>query len=209
MNYLYAPPYCLRIATKKSLCWKISTEEKKIFLTFDDGPTPEVTDKILKILRDHQAKATFFILGKNAQDNPRLIEAIHTGGHTLGSHGWDHLNGWKTPLDLYAENAGRFPMPHKEPLFRPPYGCITPAQIRDLRKRGFKIVMWSVLSRDYEPSLDQEKAFNKIVSLTRKGSILVFHDSVKAASNCLALLPRVLEHFAARGFAFEAMASGA
>lgn len=133
------------------------------------------------------------------------MEAILKGGHGLGTHGWDHLNGWKTPLDNYVRNAENFPLPMEVPLFRPPYGRITPAQVRELRKRGYRIVMWSVLTRDYAPGLDLDKAYHKIVSLTCKGSILVFHDSVKAANNCLTLLPKVLAHFSAKGYAFEAI----
>lgn len=190
------------------LCWHIQTREKKIFLTFDDGPTPGVTEKVLEILAHHRAKATFFVLGKNASEYPELVERTKKDGHAIGSHGWDHLNGWKTSRKGYLENAGRFPFPMEEPLFRPPYGRMTPAQARALKKRGYRIIMWSVLSRDYDPRLDRQKAFRKITSLSRNGSILVFHDSNKAAPNCLDLLPKVLSHFSQKGFAFETLIPG-
>ncbi|MDX9941146.1 MAG: polysaccharide deacetylase family protein [Bacteroidales bacterium] len=205
MRYLYAPPHCLKFLTGKTLCWQIPTREKKIFLTFDDGPTPGVTEQVLEILQQFQARATFFVLGKNARENPGLIENILSHGHAIGSHGWDHLNGWKTPLKTYLANAESFPLPLEMPLYRPPYGRITPAQAWQMKKRGYTIVMWSVLSRDYEPRLNRQKAFQQIISLTRDGSILLFHDSLKAASNCLAILPELMGHFSAKGFSFESL----
>lgn len=205
MNFLYSPPYGLKLLTRRFLCWQVPAREKNIYLTFDDGPTPGVTDEVLKILAHYQARATFFVLGKNAQKFPDMIDAIDRGGHSLGNHGYDHLNGWKTSVRAYLQNAERFPLVLEEPLFRPPYGRITPSQARQLIKRGYKIIMWSVLSRDYEARLDPHKALQKIIALTRKGSILVFHDSVKAQHNCLSILPRVLDHFAAQGFSFQAI----
>lgn len=205
LNFLFAPPYWLRHLTKRSLTWQYPAGEKKIFLSFDDGPTPGVTEKVLEILEHYNARATFFLIGKNAEAHPDLVNALLAKNHAVGSHGWEHINGWRTKTKAFVRNAERFPADISTSLFRPPYGRILPWQAKTLQSKGFQIIMWSLLSRDYAALPDLDAALEKIIRLTADGSIVVFHDSAKAKKNCLYLLPRFLDHFYKQGFSFVAL----
>jgi len=177
-----------------------------MYLTFDDGPTPGITHQVLAVLKEFNARATFFCIGRNAERHPEIIQTILEEGHTTGIHSYSHLKGWYTPNSVYygdIELASRF-VPSS--LYRPAYGLITPAQARHLRKK-YTIVLWDIMSYDYHPHTSPEKCLGNVVRNARSGSVIVFHDSWKAADKVLYALPRVLEYFMARGFTFECLPS--
>jgi peptidoglycan/xylan/chitin deacetylase (PgdA/CDA1 family) len=184
-----------------SLLWKIDTASKEIFLTFDDGPHPEITPKVLNILNHFNAKASFFCVGENIFKFPDVFKEIVRQNHVTGNHTYNHLNGWKTENGEYFDNIEKCGKFLNTGLFRPPYGKIKPSQISYL-KRKHKIVMWSVLSYDFSNKISKERCFDIAVKNTVKGSIIVFHDSEKAARNMLYVLPRFLEHFSNLGYKF-------
>ncbi len=190
-----------------SLLWSVVTSEKEIFLTFDDGPHPIITPKVLNILAQFNAKASFFCVGENIENYPEVYERIKSEGHTVGNHTHNHLNGWKTDNTSYFDNIHKCNRLIRSNFFRPPYGKITPAQISFLKKK-FRIVMWSALSYDFDKSIAKEQCLDIAVKHTRKGSILVFHDSEKAAGNMLYALPRYLEHFIRAGYSFKKLETG-
>lgn len=200
--------------------WDIATTEKIIYLTFDDGPTPEITNWTLKTLNAYNAKATFFCIGKNIEQHPDIFENIIIDGHAIGNHTHNHIKGWKSKTKIYlanifeADSIIRNQMPlisHDKQqslsvkLFRPPYGQITPKQGKNLIDLGYKIIMWDVLSFDWEKDVTPEKCLKNVVSNTTYGSVVVFHDSVKASKNMQYTLPKVLEYFSKKGFRFEAL----
>ncbi len=188
----------------KDLLWSVDTKEKILYLTFDDGPIPGVTDKALDTLKEYDAKATFFCLGKNVEMHPGLFQRILDEGHTVGNHSYNHPDGWKTPLISYVKNALQTDKIFKTPLFRPPYGRITMAQSAMLKKR-FRIVMWHVISGDFDLTISKEKCLQNVLGNSEKGSIVVFHDSLKAAPNMHFALEGTLKHFAASGYRFHAI----
>jgi peptidoglycan-N-acetylglucosamine deacetylase len=186
------------------LIWNKKDLGKRLFLTFDDGPTPEITDKVLEILDKYNARATFFCLGRNVERYPEIYQRILDKNHKTGNHTYSHLKGWKTGHKEYfqdVELAGQF---IKSDLFRPPYGQIRRSQIQYL-KRKYKIIMWEVMSHDYQKQLSKERSLKAVLHYTREGSIVVFHDSVKASEKVLYILPRILEEFSHKGFTFEAI----
>ncbi len=193
-----------------SRLWTISTKEKVLYLTFDDGPVPKITPWVLEQLKKHKAKATFFCIGDNIRKHPDIFQQIISEDHRIGNHTHNHLNGWKTSTDYYVKNVllGEDFISEKRgqensKLFRPPYGRLTGKQSKILQKRGFKIVMWDVLSKDYDRSLSAEKCLKNTIKHSHPGSIIVFHDSIKAAGNLKKVLPEILEHFSRQGYRFE------
>ena len=178
--------------------WDISTVEKKVYLTFDDGPTPEITAWVLNQLKEFNAKATFFCIGENIQKYPEIFDSILTNGHTIGNHTFNHHNGWKTKTSDYIENvlfckeAIRKQTTDNTQLFRPPYGKIRKSQANLLRKNGYKIIMWDVLSADFDASISPEKCLHNVIRNTQPGSIIVFHDSEKSHKNLVFTLPKFL-----------------
>ena len=194
------------------LHFSMKGEEKLIYLTFDDGPLPDFCPWILQCLKDHKAKATFFLVGENAAANPKITRQIIDEGHSIGNHTQNHLNGFKTRVQDYVSNVNQchqvlkpFLSETERLLFRPPYGKIRPAQARALRKAGFEIIMWDVLSKDYDPSLSAESIYNNVMSHAGPGSIPVFHDHIKSAKNLRIALPRILESLSNQGYRFEAI----
>ncbi len=190
--------------------WDVPCRDKSVYLTFDDGPIPEATPMVLNLLQRFNAKATFFCIGDNIGKHPEIFRRIIDEGHTVGNHTQNHLNGWKTPLDTYLKNVAacqtgieKYTRP-KRKLMRPPYGKITRAQSRALRHQGYEIVMWDVLSADYDTSITPEKCFNNAASC-RPGSIVIFHDSVKALPNMGFALERLLKKLSAEGYDFKAL----
>ncbi|HET8753138.1 MAG TPA: polysaccharide deacetylase family protein [Salinimicrobium sp.] len=196
--------------------WKIPTQKRAIYLTFDDGPIPELTPWVLEQLKKYNAKATFFCIGENIEKHPEIFRKIIFDGHSLGNHTQNHLNGWKTSSEEYVRNVlkaevvieSNFPEKEEEyhpktKLFRPPFGRITGKQVKLLREKNYKIIMWSVLSMDYSKNISVEKCYNNVVKNGISGNIFVFHDSLKAEKNLRSVLPRVLEHFQKEGFSFE------
>ena len=193
--------------------WRFLSDKKEIFLTFDDGPTPEITDFILAELKKYNAKATFFCIGKNVQNHPEIFGKIITDGHTVGNHTQNHLKGWNTDTDSYIDNVLTCEKTIQQfnnstitqKLFRPPYGKIKKSQAAELIKKGYKIIMWSVLSADFDTTISNEKCLENVLKNTKSGSIIVFHDSVKAAERMKYALPKVLKYFSDKGFVFKAI----
>lgn len=207
-----------------SLLWNKSRTEKVIYLTFDDGPIPNVTDFVLKTLKAFNAKATFFCIGDNIVKHPEVFERVKTDGHAIGNHTFNHLKGWKTDDETYLQNTIKCQELTKTELFRPPYGRIKKSQIRSLelgvRSSEFKalnnselqthnsklkIVMWDVLSGDFDTKLSPEKCYQNVIKHTENGSIIVFHDSLKAFDRLSYALPKVLAYFTEKGFTFSTL----
>ena len=185
----------------KDLTWSFPGRDKELYLTFDDGPTLGITEWVLSVLHEYNAKATFFCTGKNAENNPELLKQIMDEGHSIGNHGYSHINGWSTNNDKYFQNVKKASETINSNLFRPPYGKIKLSQLRQL-KNNFKIVMWDVLTRDYNNNLSKEKCLKRTIKLINPGSIIVFHDTVKAERNLKFVLPEVLKYYSAKGFQF-------
>lgn len=172
-------------------------EDKQLFLTFDDGPTTEVTPWVLDRLREHNAKGTFFCLGRNVDKYPDIYRQIVDEGHAIGNHTYSHLKGWKTPNSEYFNDIQLAGYDIDSKLFRPPYGRFRKTQIREIRKE-YSIVMWDVLSQDYDRSVSPQKCLANVETNIRPGSIVVFHDSNKAKKNLYYTLPQVLEKYSGK-----------
>lgn len=193
--------------------WDIPNSINTIYLTFDDGPTPEITERVLEILDKHQIKATFFCIGDNVRKHPEIVQKILSKQHSVGNHTYSHLKGWKTPTKTYISNSEACEIKlnslfkiRNSKLFRPPYGKITPWQSYKLRKLGYKIIMWDVLSKDYDASISAEKCYENVIQNVSSGSIIVFHDSNKAKDNVLNSLEKTIETLKSKGFKFEKIA---
>lgn len=184
-----------------SLIWRVKTKDKKIYLTFDDGPIPEVTPAVLKILEETGWKATFFCVGENVEKYPELYQQIIDEGHDVGNHSFNHLKGFKSTNKAYVQNVQKTAQKVKSNLFRPPYGRMKNSQIKSL-KDDYTIVMWDLLTRDYNPRRSPEKIMKRIKRRIRTGSIVVFHDSLKAEKNVLTVLPKALEYWTAEGYQY-------
>lgn len=182
-----------------------------MYLTFDDGPIPEVTPWVLEQLRKYNAKATFFCVGENLHQHPEIAKQAVAEGHVLANHTYNHLKGWQTPPEKYAANTTQcqqeveqLQQSGKKKLFRPPYGRISNKQGRQLRS-SYEIIMWDVLTNDYDRSLSPAACLRNSIKYTQSGSIIVFHDSLKAKRNMMYALPRFLEHFTRQGYTFETL----
>ena len=202
--YFIKTPGILKTIFPSNLIWDIHTEDKIIYLTIDDGPTPDLTPAILNILKEFNAQATFFCVGENIKKHPFLYSEILNAGHTAGNHTFNHLNGWKTATADYINNVGQCKQLVAGDLFRPPYGRISFSQNQALRK-DFRIVMWSVLSGDFDQKVSKEKCLGNVIKHAKQGSIVVFHDHIKAARNLLYALPGFLEEFEKKGYRFEGL----
>lgn len=179
--------------------------QKTVYLTFDDGPTPKITEWVLEELEKYRAKATFFCIGKNVEAHPEIFQQIGEKGHVIGNHTFNHFNGWQTPDVDYLQNVADCAQFISSNLFRPPYGRIKQRQAKLLRGQGYEIIMWSVLSGDFDESLSKEKCLSNVLANVEDGSIIVFHDSVKAFRLLEEVLPKVLEELEERGFVFECL----
>ncbi|UZH54095.1 polysaccharide deacetylase family protein [Salinimicrobium tongyeongense] len=195
--------------------WDVPTGGKNLYLSFDDGPIPEITPWVLEQLESYNARATFFCIGDNVAKHPEIFDQVVKAGHTVGNHTHNHLNGWSTSIEAYVSNVKQAQqvidreLPQKKgsknALFRPPYGKIRNMQAKKLQQEGFKVVMWSIVSMDYDRRLSSEKVLQNVLKNAGPGSIIVFHDSLKAEKNLKAVLPQVLEHFQKRGYSFKAL----
>jgi peptidoglycan/xylan/chitin deacetylase (PgdA/CDA1 family) len=191
--------------------WGISTKKPVVYLTFDDGPIPEVTPWVLDLLTEYNAKATFFCIGDNINKHPEIFLKIYQNKHTIGNHTYNHLKGWNANAVDYVENTLKCQKEIEEhttsatKLFRPPYGKITNKQSTILRKKGFKIIMWNVLSKDYDASINYKTCIERVLNNIKPGSIIVFHDSVKAFPNLQKALPVILKSLKQKGYSFEAL----
>lgn len=218
-----------------SFIWNIDTKNKELYLTFDDGPTPEITAWVLSILKDFNAKATFFCIGNNIEKHPDIFQNIINEGHSVGNHTYNHLKGWKHKTKNYLEDiektqnliSSKIQTCHTErsrsansnsadiklanlefgiwnlKLFRPPYGKFKTKQCKQIQELGYKIVLWDVLSYDWDNSISEEKCLKNVTLTAKEGSIIVFHDSVKASRNLKYVLPKVLEYYSERGYCFK------
>lgn len=184
--------------------WKVPTREKVIYLTFDDGPIPEVTPWVLDQLAAYNAKGTFFCVGENVQKNQEVFQEVIKQGHSVGNHTYNHLNGWGSDNIPYFHNIRHCARLVNSSLFRPPYGRLMPKQAQFLQ-RHYRIIMWDVLSGDFDINISKEQCLNNVVNKAKPGSIVVFHDSLKAQAKLKYVLPKVLEHFHQMGFRFEAL----
>lgn len=202
MYLVHAPALIERLYRDR--VWSMPSSQKVLYLTFDDGPEASVTPWVLDTLRDHGAQATFFVIGRNAQQHPTLLERARLEGHSIGNHTWQHLNGWRTPLADYLADIDRTQSITGTRLFRPPYGRITRVQVQALAGR-FDVIMWKVLSADFDEQLDGERCAHNVIRNARAGSIVVFHDSLKAEPRLRLALRRTLEHFGREGYAFKAL----
>lgn len=183
----------------------MNVQEKVLFISFDDGPHEIITPQVLDILAKHRAKATFFCLGKNVLQHPSIFERIIAEGHAVGNHSHHHLNGWKSTDEEYMEDVVAASRWIPSNLFRPPYGRLKSSQARRLQAAGFKVVMWSVLSADYNKKISKEKCAVRVSKHIEPGAIVLFHDSEKAANNMLHALEMLLKNATEQGFRFEAM----
>jgi len=198
-----------------TLTWRMPADRKDIYLTFDDGPVPGPTEFVVETLKRYHAKATFFCIGENIKKNPQVFKQIVNNGHAIGNHTFNHLNGWNSSIDKYCRNVEQCSSEIKNYmdtmaktrslLFRPPYGRIGRGQIKALH--DYKIIMWDVLSIDYNKNLSPEKCLKNTLNATRAGSLVVFHDSYKAEKNLTFTLPRLIEYFSEQGFAFKSIES--
>lgn len=197
--YLVNTPWWLRHLYSPNLTWNISSKKKEIFLTFDDGPHPTITPFVLKCLQQYNAKATFFCIGKNVQQFPEVYKQIMDEGHQVGNHTYNHLNGWKTGNIIYLKDVILAQQKIESPLFRPPYGRITKSQVKELSP-VFKIIMWDVLSGDFDTTLSPQRCFENVASNATGGSIIVFHDSEKAFPRLEYALPKTLSLLSEKGY---------
>lgn len=203
MKYAVKPPYLLRKFYSK-LIWSFPTSEKIVYLTFDDGPIAGVTPFVLDQLKQYNAKATFFCIGENIDKHPELFQRIKEDGHATGNHTYHHLNGWNISDQIYFEDVERTRSLVQSKFFRPPYGRIKKSQISNLSSR-YSIIMWDVLSYDFDKNTSPEKCLANVINHSKEGSIIVFHDSIKAQKNLEYALPETLEHFSKAGFKFGAI----
>ena len=188
--------------------WEIPTKEKVVYLTFDDGPTPEITPWVLQQLASCNAKATFFCIGNNIANNQDIYNKVVGLGHSIGNHTYNHLNGWKTHTRQYLENVAKCEalMPENDKLLRPPYGKLKRRQANALLEMGYRIIMWDILSADFDTTITKEKCLGNVLKNIRPGSVIIFHDSVKAFANLEYVLPKTLQFLKDQGYRCDKIA---
>ena len=206
--YLVKTPWLLKKLYSK-LIWNINNAPQTIYLTFDDGPIPFVTPFVLNILRQYSAKATFFCIGDNVGKHPDIFEQVKNDGHAIGNHTYNHLKGWGTDDQTYLNNFLLADELLNTKLFRPPYGRMKRSQAKLLQnaKPDLQIIMWSVLSGDFDINLKPEKCLDNVLKNTRPGDIVLFHDSLKAKERMEYALPRAMEYWSRKGFEFRPLGS--
>jgi peptidoglycan/xylan/chitin deacetylase (PgdA/CDA1 family) len=202
MYFITTPWWLQKIYS--SCIWKVHTAENKIYLTFDDGPHPHITPFVLNTLKQYNAKATFFCIGNNVKKYGNVYDHILAEGHSIGNHTFNHINGWHVGNYDYMKEITLAAQLINTNLFRPPYGRISRKQIK-LLKADMQVIMWTVLSGDFDVHLSKEKCLQNVIHYTTNGSIVVFHDSKKAFDRLQFALPKTLEYFANKGFSFEAL----
>lgn len=208
MFYFVKTPRWLK-SIYDSYIWSIPVSSKILYLTFDDGPHPQATPFVLRLLKQYNAKATFFCIGKNVVAHPEIYSQLINDGHAIGNHTNNHLNGWKTANEIYLKDIALAAQHINSNLFRPPYGRITSFQARNLRSviknTETKVIMWDVLSGDFDMDITNERCLFNVILSAVPGSIIVFHDSQKAFLKLQYVLPRVMEYYSEKGFSFEAL----
>ncbi|MFD1628454.1 polysaccharide deacetylase family protein [Pseudopedobacter beijingensis] len=205
--YLVKSPWLLKKFYANGLIWNLPKQEKSLYITFDDGPIPIVTPFVLETLKKFSAKATFFCIGDNIQKHPDVFEQVVKEGHKIGNHTFNHLKGWDTDDEIYVANTLKCQDLTKTNLFRPPYGRIRKSQIKLLKQTipDLKIIMWDVLSGDFDLNLSPEKCLKNVLKHTEPGSIIVFHDSLKAQERLEYVLPKALEAWTKQGYSFKSL----
>ena len=207
--YLHKTP---RIVKKifPELVWSKTTARKEVYLTFDDGPVPEITEFVIELLKQYEASATFFCVGHNVQKHPEVFQSVVESGFSVGNHTFHHLNAWKTTSDIYLKDLKdcaielNLEYGDSKALFRPPYGRVTRKIVQAIATQ-YEIIMWDNLTGDFDQTLHPETCFKRAIENTTPGSIVTFHDSVKAARNLRFVLPRYLDHFVELGYSFKAL----
>ncbi len=182
--------------------WKIDTDEKVIYLTFDDGPHPVITPWIINLMNQYDAKGTFFLIGDAVSRNPDLYQLYKTNGHLVGNHTYRHIKGWQSRKKNYLKEITQCAEVVESSLFRPPYGQINLQGIREIKKQ-YKVVMWDVLSWDFDNETSSEICLSNVINYSKEGSIVVFHENEKSMKNIMYALPKVLEHFTKLGYQFK------
>jgi peptidoglycan/xylan/chitin deacetylase (PgdA/CDA1 family) len=207
--YLVKTPLLLK-KLYPTLLWNCNRDERCIYLTFDDGPIPIVTPFVLKTLEQYNASATFFCIGDNVNKHRDVYEQVQAAGHTIGNHTFNHLKGWDTDNKVYTDNFKECDKLVKSDFFRPPYGRIKRGQIKELKayNKNLKIVMWDVLSGDFDTGLRPENCLINVERHTQSGSIVVFHDSLKAFPRLEYVLPRALKYWKSKGYVFKGLQVG-
>ena len=185
-----------------SLVWKKSTDQKKIWLTFDDGPDEKATPYLINVLEKFNIKATFFIIGNQAKKHPELVKLIINNGHKIGNHSFSHLNGFSTNNNKYFEDVEQAKKYIDSDIFRPPYGKITPFQIKNLKK-DFKIIMWDIMSWDFKENISPNKIYKNVIDNVENGSIILFHNNLKSYNNLKNSLEIILEKLKDKGYQFS------
>ncbi|HWZ16113.1 MAG TPA: polysaccharide deacetylase family protein [Mucilaginibacter sp.] len=204
--YLVKTPWLLK-KLYPQLTWHVNSGSRCIYLTFDDGPIPIVTPFVLNILKQYNAKATFFCIGDNVRKYPEIFEQVKNDGHAIGNHTYNHLKGWDTDDQTYLNNFLQADKLLNTTLFRPPYGRMKRSQVKLLKeaKPGLDIVMWSVLSGDFDVNLKPEKCLENVLKNTGSGDIVLFHDSLKAKERMEYALPRAMELWSREGYVFSGL----
>lgn len=187
-----------------SYLWNKSRNKPNIYLTFDDGPIPEVTPWVLDLLAEYDMNATFFCVGDNVRKHSHIYDRLIKEGHTVGNHSYSHKSGWSTDLDKYLSDIELCDSFVPSTLFRPPYGRLKPQQAEVIRRK-YKIVMWDILSGDFDPNVSAEQCYQNIVQHIRPGSIIVLHDNYKAFSTLQYVLPRLLEYIQSQSWKAKAL----
>ncbi|HEU4719361.1 MAG TPA: polysaccharide deacetylase family protein [Bacteroidia bacterium] len=203
MRILARPPFLLR-QLYPGAAWRMNASEKKIFLTFDDGPVPGVTPAALSVLKEQDVRATFFCVGENVQRHPEIFSSILEQGHRVGNHTFHHADGWKHTSRSYLREVRQCAEVVKSDLFRPPYGRMRRSQFEAIRRK-YKVIMWDVLTCDFDLSLSCEDVLSIAAGHSRPGSVIVFHDSLKAKERMLYVLPKYIAEMKTRGFAFDVL----
>ncbi len=201
--YTIRLPFFLRLPIK-NLIWRLPQKEPVVYLTFDDGPIPEVTPQVLEILEQEDVKATFFCVGENVHKYRDVYNQVLAKGHHVGQHTYNHLPAFKHSKEEYRLNVNAAKELIKSDLFRPPHGQILWSQILKMRKQ-FRIILWDVLSGDFDQDITPEKCLKNVIKNTRNGSIIVFHDSLKAQKNMLYALPRAIQYLKEQGYSFAVL----
>lgn len=214
MKFYWVKTHWLMKKIFSGFIWHFPTNKKIVYLTFDDGPTSEITDWTLEILKSYNAKATFFCIGENIKKNPELFKQIQIEGHSVGNHTHNHLNGWYFSTEDYMKNVdfcenviieNSIETTNKPKLFRPPYGKLKRKQKNLLTQKGYKIIMWDILSADFDTTISPEKCAENVLKNIQKGSVIIFHDSVKASKNLKYALPKTLEYLKKNGYEMKAI----
>jgi len=199
--YLIRPPKVYQWLYSEAI-FRMPDNEKVVYLTFDDGPHPEATPYAIDVLRKHDIKATFFVLGKNVDQHPELMSRIEIEGHSVGNHGMSHLNGWNTSVEDYLNDAEKGKSICKSNLFRPAYGKLTYRQYKTLKETE-QIILWDIISGDFDSAIGGEQVIANVVNNVRSGSIVVMHDSAKAFNNLKASLSEIIEQLSEKGYRFS------